>query len=85
MLLIFFQPSLPPKVCPPPKSNIIFKPRLEHRATKPQPFSLEAKEEEARKRKAELVRLAEEEARKVSIPFDEAELPRTGLSSQSGT
>ncbi|XP_067947768.1 targeting protein for Xklp2-like [Watersipora subatra] len=53
------------KANPPPKNTTVFQPKLEHKRTHAQPFTFEAKDEDAKRRKAELLSKAEEQERKL--------------------
>lgn len=53
------------KAKPAPKFTSVFQPKLDHKATRVQPFSFEGKDEEAKKRMDDLRKKLSEEERKV--------------------
>lgn len=55
------------KAMPAPKPGAVFQPKLSHKCTTVAPFTFESKDEEMKRKRADLKRRVEEEERKVRI------------------
>ena len=63
------------KYNPVPKAGPVFQPKLSHKCTTVEPFTFESKDEEIKRKRAELRQKVEEEERKVCLKSNTSTLP----------